>query len=221
MRKLALLTLIAWGGSAQTFTFGVLGGVRTTGSFTGNLTDESKRYVFGPAADLQLPHHFSLEVDALYRRFGYSDTVVVPIVPGSLTVMRERDNSWEFPVLAKYHVPIRGLHPFAGAGVAPRRISGRVNQSGYTADFLTGLPSQPLSGSYKTSYDPTVGLVIAGGAEVGIGRIRFTPQVRYTRWNGRFLDETVRNIGFLGFEFYQAPQNQLDVMIGIGWRTRR
>jgi hypothetical protein len=220
VRKTVLLVLFAYGASAQTFNFGVLGGVRTAGSFTGNLTDESKRYVFGPAAELQLPHHFSFEVDGLYRRFGYSDTFVVPIVPGSLTVTRERDNSWEFPVLAKYHVPIRRLHPFAGAGVAPRTISGHAGQSGYTTDFITGLPSQPFSRSYKTSYDPTVGMVIAGGVEIGAGRIRFTPQVRYTWWNARFLDETVRNYGFLGLEFYQATQNQLDVMIGINWRTR-
>lgn len=220
MRKTALLALFAWGAGAQTFTFGVLGGVRTTGLFTGNLTDESRRYVIGPSADLRLPLHLSVEIDALYRRFGYSDTFVVPIVPGSLTVTRERDNSWEFPVLAKYHLPIRGLHPFAGAGIAPRTISGRADQSGYTVNFLTGLPSQPFSGSYKTSYDPTVGLVIAGGAELGVGRIRFTPQIRYTRWKARFLDEIVRNMGFLGLEFYEAPQNQLDVMVGIGWRTR-
>jgi hypothetical protein len=220
MRKTALLALFAWGAGAQTFTFGVLGGVRTTGSFTGNLTDESRRYVLGPSADLRLPLHFSLEVDALYRRFGYSDTFVVPIVPGSLTVTRERDNSWEFPVLAKYHLPIRALHPFAGIGVAPRTISGRADQSGYTTDSFTRLPMQPFSGSYKTNYDPTVGLVIAGGADLGVGRLRFAPQVRYTRWNARFLNEIVRNMGFLGLEFYQAPQNQLDVMIGIGWRTR-
>ena len=219
MRKPALLALFAWGAGAQTFTLGVVGGVRTTGLFAGNLTDESKRSVIGPAADLQLPLHLSLEVDALYRRFGYSDTFVVPILPGSLTVTRERDNSWEFPLLAKYRVPVSGLHPFAGIGVAPRKVSGRADQSGYTTDFFTGLPSQPFSSSYKTSYDPTVGLVVAGGIELGVGRIRLTPQVRYTRWNARFLDEIVRNEGFLGLEFYRAPQNQFDVMIGIGWRT--
>lgn len=220
MREAALVVLFAWGAGAQTFTFGVLGGVRGTGSFTGNLSDESRRYVIGPSASLRLPLGFSVEVDALYRRFGYSDTFVVPIVPGSLTVTRERDNSLEFPVLAKYHVPIGGLRPFAGIGVAPRAIWGRAEQSGYTTDFFTRLPSQPFSGSYKTSYDPTVGLVIAGGVESGMGRLRLMPQVRYTRWNARFLNETVRNQGFLGLEFYQAPQNQLDVMIGIGWRTR-
>lgn len=219
MRKTALLFLVAWGAGAQTFTLGVLGGVRATGSFTGNLTDESRRYVVGPSADFELPLHFSLEIDALYRRFGYSYAFVVPIVPGSLTVTRERDNSWEFPVVAKFHLPIRG-HPFSGIGVAPRILSGRTDQSGYTTDYFTRLPSQPFSGSYKTNYDPTVGLVVAGGVELDVGRLRLTPQVRYTRWNARFLDETVRNTGFLGLESYQAPQSQADVMIGIGWRTR-
>ena len=219
MRKAALLFLLALCAGAQTFTFGVLGGVRATGSFTGDLNDESRRYVVGPSADLRLPLHFSLEVDALYRRFGYSYTFVVPIVPGSLTVTRERDSSWEFPVLAKFHLPIRG-HPFAGIGAAPRILSGRVDQSGYTTDFFTGLPAEPFTHSYKTSYDPTAGLVTAGGVELGIGSLRFTPQVRYTRWNARFLDEAVRNYGFLGIETYQAPQSQVDVMIGIGWRTR-
>jgi hypothetical protein len=220
MRTAILFLIFTTTSGGQTFTVGVLGGVRTTGSFTGNLTDESKRYAIGPSVELQLPLGFSVEADALYRRFGYSSIFVVPIVPGSVTVTRERDNSWELPVLAKYHPPIRGLRSFAGIGVAPRVISGRQHQSGYTIDPFTRLPSQPFASSYNRDYGPDVGLVIAGGVDVGIGHLRFTPQVRWTRWNERFLDEIVRNYGFLGLENYQAAPNQFDVMIGIGWRTR-
>jgi hypothetical protein len=221
MRTAILFLILSTASDGQTFTFGVLGGVRTTGSFTGNLTDESKRYAIGPSVDLQLPFGFSVEVDALYRRFGYSSTFVVPIVPGSVTVTRVRDNSWELPVLAKYHLPIRGLHPFAGIGIAARVISGRQDQSGYTIDPFTRLPSQPFASSYNPSYDPDAGLVIAGGVEMGIGHARFTPQIRWTRWNERFLDEIVRNTGFLGLEYYQASPNQFDAMIGIGLRRTR
>jgi len=168
--RTAILTFIFLAACpGQTLTFGVLGGVRTTSSFTGDLTDESKRYVIGPSVDLRLPLRFSAEVDALYRRFGYSSTFVAPIIPGSVTVTRERDNAWEVPVPAKYRLPIRGLHPFAGIGIAPRVLSGRQDQSGYLTDPLTRLPIQPFAASHDPSHGPDVGPLIAGGVDLGIG----------------------------------------------------
>jgi len=204
---------------AQGFTVGALGGVRATELYSGNLSDESKRYVAGLSLELHLPLRLSVEADALYQHLGYSYTLIVPILPFGLSQVRERNNSWEFPLLLKYHPPAGPIHPFAGIGIAPRIVTLRDDDSGYTIDPRLQTV-QLYSSVYRSSYDPTVGLVLAGGVEFRVSRLGIAPQVRYTWWNQRFLDETVRNYGFLGLEFYRANQQQLEVMVGIGWRIR-
>src|SRR5215472_8028168 len=92
--------------SAQLFTFGVKGGVWTTGdignptSFAGGILHlESKRYIIGPMVELRLPLRLSVEFDALYRRLGFTQDVDFCC---GFSVSRERDNSWEFPITVKY-----------------------------------------------------------------------------------------------------------------------
>ena len=216
MRKTVLLLLILGQGVVgQVFTVGVKGGIRTTGSFAGDLTDESKRYVVGPWIDLRLPVHFSVEADAFYQRLGYSAGYLSPVQD---TWTRERVNAWEFPVLAKFHLPERRLRPFVGVGVAPRIMNGRDASSGFAINPNTGAPVNAYAAEVKATYDPAVGLMIAGGVELGASRLRFTPEIRYTRWNQRFLDVAARNIGFLGLRTSQSDDSQVQVMIGIGWR---
>jgi hypothetical protein len=76
-----------------------------------------------------LPLRFSVEVDALYQRFGYSSTYINPV---QASRMRERDNSWQFPALAKYHLPVSHLRPFAGVGVSPRIVKADIVGTGYS-----------------------------------------------------------------------------------------
>ena len=76
----------------------------------------------------------------------------------------------------------------------------------------------PYSIASGTNYDPNVGLVVAGGIELGRPHLSFTPEVRYTRWSDRFLNVGIRNMGFLGFRTYLSNDSQVDVMLGIGWR---
>jgi hypothetical protein len=120
--------------------------------------------------------------------------------------------------VAKVHVPIRALRLLGAIGVAPRVVSVRDDGSGYYINIMTGA-RQPYFTSYKSTYDPTLGLVLGGGFDWGVGRIRFTPQLRYIHWNQRFLDETVRREGFLGLVFYRAADTQFDIMLGISWRS--
>ena len=214
-----LLLFAAKPALAQPFTFGVKGGIRTDGVFSGDLTDESKRYTVGFSIDCRLPFHFSLEADALYQHSGFSATYNTPL---EVSQTRERDNIWMFPVLAKYHLPgSRQVHPFAGIGVAPRIVTARRTQSGYSIDPFTLADTNPYSQTSSSRYDPTVGLVIAAGVEIGRSRLRFTPEVRYTRWNDRFLNAAIRNVGFLGLRSYIASDSELDVMLGIAWRAGR
>src|SRR5215469_828834 len=125
---LLLICVVGEHASAQQLTFGVKGGIWTTGDIgnsTGSAAEihhlESKRYIVGPMVELRLPLSLSVEFDALYRRLGFTTNVNYCC---GFDVSRERDNSWEFPTTVKYRFSRRVLQPFVGIGFAPRIVHG-------------------------------------------------------------------------------------------------
>jgi hypothetical protein len=151
--------------------------------------------------EIGLTHGFAVEFDAVYHRQGffsafYHDTVYY--------TSRERDNSWEFPLLLKYKLRFSVLSPFVEAGVAPRTISGRVVSAG------------PFGPSVPLSYSPSVGFVAGGGLQFNLGHLRLTPQVRYTRWATAPVGGLYYSLG----STYSSNQNQLDVLVGISWKVK-
>lgn len=118
----------------------------------------SKRYVVGPQVDIGLPFGLGIEVDALYRREGYQGGPV--LYNGDFT---EHANSWEFPLLLKYRLPVPLLRPFLEVGYAPRVISGRVHY--YTSNTVSG-----------TDYPASQGVVVGGGVQFGVGRLPWRPR---------------------------------------------
>jgi len=190
---------------AQQIEVGVEGGIRTTDDLSGSLTSESKRYMVGPAVDIRLPKHFSVEVDALYQRFGFTG---YEMIGNFFAMVRERTNSWEFPVLLKYHLPIRLVHPFVGIGYAPRIVNGADVSSG-SPDFYSYFYNVRTT----TNYPVTQGVVVSGGVSLAAGHFRFTPEVRYTHWSAPYLNQ----IGDPGTLFL-SNQNEVSVLLGIRWR---
>ena len=70
---------------AQTphFSFGAMGGARLSrGAPGGSYHDESRLYTVGPALEVSFGEHIAVELNALYRRFGYSN--VFPLTAGPL-----------------------------------------------------------------------------------------------------------------------------------------
>ena len=198
--------------SAQTFSAGLKAGVRLTGDIDGfSLTRaESKRYIVGPAVQVDLPLHFDVEVDALYRTFGYSSAF------GNFAgyaIIRERSNSWEFPLIGKYRIPAGPFHPFAAAGFNTRLVAGASVSSG---SYLSGLgPMVPFFNSHSvTAYPVTHGLVVSGGVDWKIPHLRISPEVRYQRWNKAFLDQ----VGGGGSYDLHSSQNELLLILGVSWR---
>src|SRR5580704_7591899 len=124
---LTLAVLCGHRAVAQRVAVGLEGGVRTTDDVSGSLTSESKRYIVGPKVEIRLPLRLSFEFDALYRRFGF--TGYETSCCGN-SVTRERSNSWEFPMILKYRIPVVPGHPFVGAGYAPRTVDGTDVSSG-------------------------------------------------------------------------------------------
>jgi hypothetical protein len=198
---------------AQPVAVGVIGGVRATDDASGSLSSESKRYIVGPSVDVRLPKRFSVEVDALYRRFGF--TGYESSCCGN-AIVRERANSWEFPMILKYHLPV---HSFAGVGYAPRVVHGTDVSSG---SFLSGISENPPADIYTyffnqrstTNYSVTQGVVVSGGVNLDAGHIRFTPEVRYVHWSSPFLNAEGGDGSFL----FKSKQDEVFVVLGVSWR---
>jgi hypothetical protein len=186
----------------QSIAIGVIGGARVTDDLTGSAaTSVSKHYVVGPALDIGLPLGFGVEVDALYRREAFQSTFSNPFYSAS---SEERANSWEFPLLLKYKLPVPLVKPFAEVGYAPRVIDGSITSH----DFLVGSTS-------SEHWPDSQGLVVGGGVQFGIGRLRLSPGVRYTHWNNTPIT-VVYNQG----PSAESAQNQVDILVGIEWKIR-
>ena len=162
--------------------------------------------------EIGLPHGFAIEFDALYHRQGFFSTFDHDTV---FYISRERDNSWEFPLLLKYTLRFSVLHPFVEAGVAPRTISGGVASTG-KSDLFTASPIPPFGPSFPVSYSPSVGFVAGGGLQFDLGHLRLAPQVRYTRW----ATAPVGGLFYSLFSTYSSNQNQFDLLVGIGWKVK-
>jgi hypothetical protein len=162
-------------------------------------------------AELGLPWSFAIEVDALYHRNGY--LIGYGNFAGSI-IESERANSWEFPMLFKYKLAVPKVKPFVEVGLAPRTISGTISESGFDVDIMTDQRT-PFSAVAKTNWNSSFGIVTGGGVQFGMGRLRLSPEVRYTHWTSTPINGT-----FGDGPSYRGTQEQVDVLIGIGWRVR-
>jgi hypothetical protein len=197
-------------GFGQSVSIGAIGGARVTDDLTGaGATAASKRYVVGPALEIGLPLGFGVEADALYRREGYQ-TGYGNFAYASFS--DERANSWEFPLMLKYRLPIPVAKPFVELGYAPRWMHGST-----AIDSQTFFPNTtpPVHSNLRANWPVSHGVVVGGGVQFGIGRLRLSPVVRYTHWNKAAI-----------FGYYsdgpswQSTQEQADVLLTIAWKVR-
>jgi hypothetical protein len=193
-----------------TFPAPVLNGVVSTESA---FRLESRFYDVGPMIELGLTHGFAVEFDAVYHRQGFFSTFAHDT---EIYISRERDNSWELPLLLRYNLRFPVLHPFVEAGVAPRTISGKVAVSDQT-ELSTPLgPPPPFGPSVPLSHSPTVGFVAGGGLQFNLGYLGLAPQLRYTRWATAPVGGLYYSLG----STYSSNQNQVDVLVGISWKVK-
>jgi hypothetical protein len=159
--------------AAQTFSFGVVGGASLTpdfkSSFTyepppgpGVLTDysDSERYIVGGMLEYQFSKDWSIEVDGLFHPLRFEFGIISPngtLMGGSPSPVM----TWEFPALAKYRFRWGLWRPFLEAG-----------------------PSFRTAGNLNGSNPSHYGVAAGAGAEIGWGRFRIAPEVRYIRWAG-------------------------------------
>jgi hypothetical protein len=165
LKPLSLLFVLATIGFAQSFRFGVEGGVPLTNPFathtitvspvgvpTGplNYSALTKRYTVGATAELDLPFHLAVKADVLYKRLDFNGASSPP----EGTISATHSNSFEFPLLGKYGVSKLGpLQPYIEGGVAFRFLQGvsqtsRVNCA--TCTDLLRQTSHPLELSHTS-----------------------------------------------------------------------
>src|SRR5688572_26034360 len=133
-------------------------GMLTPGSGTQTTNISRTSPVVGVALELALRDRLSIEFDGLYRPLNSQDFTDVTW----LGFTRSTDFTvltWEFPILAKYRVPIRKATTFFELGPA-LRASGNLN------------------GANPSRYGTTAGL----GVEIRPGRFTIAPTLRFTRW---------------------------------------
>jgi hypothetical protein len=198
---------------AQRFSFGMKGGVPLTAFFDtatvairGGIvgySSDTRRYTFGPVVEWRLTGHAGMELNALYRRFGYhraENTSVSGVT--TISSLTSRGTSWDFPVLAKYRWQSR-VTPFVSAGFALRYM-----RPGRTRGVST---VQTSNGTITTPVDTDEGapLFIPGaaaaiGVEFGRGRVRLIPEFRYTRWRNTTITDVLH-----------VAANQAEFLVGL------
>ncbi|MGD1090996.1 MAG: outer membrane beta-barrel protein [Bryobacteraceae bacterium] len=167
---LFLIFLITLSASAQVpFSLGVMGGANLTQDFQNKIIEEPpsasiiaystpKRWIAGGTAEVRLPFHLSVEVDALYHELEFTQAGIEP--NGVLnSVSPAPVVTWEFPILVKYRFSFPLVKPFIDAGPAFRSAGN-------------------LNGSSPSNHGVAVGL----GVEAHLWKLRIAPQFRYLRW---------------------------------------
>lgn len=217
MRTLPLLLLCASPALSQPFSFGVKAGVPLTdflntaesatnaNSFL-DFATHTNRYIIGVGAEVRLPFHLGIELDALYRHYNFQSTQQTSGVTTSTTTETTTSNAFEFPLLGKFRFGTKIIHPFVDAGVAWDTLQGLKQDVTATVAGITGSGSSTSSPS-QLQHTTARGFVIGGGLDIKVLVIHIQPEIRYTRWGARhFFDPT----GLLS-----SNQNQGEFLLGI------
>ena len=190
----------------QTIQVGVIGGFSATDPNAVS-TGESKRYMVGPSVEGRFfGAKIGLELDAIYRRLGYSyagDFGPLPPdyqgpAPITKFYIRSRANSWEMPLIGKYYFRSREARwrPFLGAGFSVRTQWWNTDSTIYRLGAIT---AENSSESHRTGL--SIGATAVAGIEIpSYRRMSLQPQVRYTRWSN---------------DSANRPLNQVDIGLGL------
>lgn len=153
----------------------------------------TKGYLVGPSVEVRLPLGLALEVDALYSRLN-GETVTSfssPVRPPQLYETGITANRWEFPLLAKYHLPITRLRPFVSAGPTFSLLAQETTRLTQT-DLFSAQSSSRIESSRGVRYTGA-GIVAGSGIEWSLEKLRFTPEVRYIHRQDAAFNLLIRN----------------------------
>lgn len=213
-----LLFLGAPIGFAQSFRIGLEGGLPLTSAFdtktsnviplgiaTGfpNYSSHTKRYTLGATAELDLPFHFAVKADLLYKRLGFASATLGPAATTAATTA----NSWELPLLGKYSVSKLGpLQPYVEGGVAFRTLQG-VKQIVQSVCPMCAAPLSQSSHPAELSHSFNKGFAAGAGLEFRHLLVGVFGELRFTHWTA---DAFSAPDGLLN-----STRNQADLLVGV------
>lgn len=201
-----VLTTLAYPG---VISIGVKGGVPLNDAFNAASSGSirylanTKRYTIGPELDVNLPLGLAIEFNALYRRLDFDSTG-----NGVDVVVRQatKANAWDFPVLLKWRFAPGPIRPYVSAGPTFRNLSNIEQVQNFFVlpgnVQTTSTTSQPAELQNRF----TTGFTVGGGVQLG-GRVRFSPEIRYTRWGW----ETFRSVNSL----LKSNPDQVQFLVGL------
>lgn len=166
----AVAFLAALPAYSQSISYGVKAGVPLTDAYTGLAIPDggsghfNDRYTVGPTVEFKLPIHFSFEIDVLYRHSGFDAVggVLANTPNGNVSV-----KDFQLPLMVKYEMPLTRFRPFVDFGAAYRHLS----TSGNAAPALQDAEHADIAG-----------IVLGTGVAFQWGRVKVTPEIRYTGW---------------------------------------
>ncbi|MBZ5723858.1 MAG: PorT family protein [Acidobacteriia bacterium] len=212
--RLLFLLCSATAAVAQPLSVGVKAGLpwtdflNTAQSGNFSFTSTTNRYIFGASAELRLPFHLSIELDALYRHFSYHGIGSIIGITTTTATSSTTSNDWEFPLLAKYRFGKKGVaRPFVDAGVAFDTLQG-LAQTVKTTVLATGSTTTSSTSNPPELNDTSSrGFVMGVGLDVKAVLIHIQPEIRYTRWGAKhFLDPNA---------LLHSNPNQAEFLVGI------
>jgi opacity protein-like surface antigen len=211
MRLTCLLLLSAAAAVAQPIGFGLKGGLplndflNAAKSQSFRFDTTTNRYIVGPSVELRLPHGLGIELDVLYRHFGYSSFGNIAGTTATIADARTSGSAWEFPLVGKYKFGSGLVRPYVEAGVSWDRLSGLTQAVKTTIATVTN--STTTSQPPELNKDTTRGFVMGIGVDIKAILIHVTPEIRYTRWGAKhFIDPG----GLLN-----SNQNQGEFLVGF------
>ena len=200
---------------AQRFSFGVKAGAPVTAALPYDSSPysivDTGRWTVGPTAEVRLFSHLSVEADALFRGYrslssggGFivagASVVTSQTVPVSAT-FRQNTKEWDFPMLLKYRFQAGKMHPFVDAGFEFAHASSDFTNS-FSCIGSADTCSAAGIGSFITSlnkYSSSVnrkGPAAGVGIEFKFGKVRISPEVRYTKLTRPNANEVTVLAGF-------------------------
>ncbi len=168
-------------------------------------SSSTPRYEFGVSAEFHMPFHLRFEVDGLYKRGGF-DNSVSSLPSGNFTgqrgYMRTSFNQWEIPGVFKYNISLGHFRPFVDFGASYRHIS-TITERTYVAGAQTIYNDNSSALRNRNSFGGVAGF----GITFKKGPFELTPEARYTRW----ANESFAANGL------KSNKDQGDVLLGINF----
>jgi hypothetical protein len=131
--------------------------------------------------EVPLAGPLSFDLAALFTRMQLQGSARPVSVYPSFSTQRT-GTAWEFSVAGKYRLLRRVLAPFVTFGPTFRRI-------GFTGqNTIIDIPGPPSPGEVVTTFSDVeetrwqVGLAVGAGMEFRTRFVRFSPELRYSRW---------------------------------------